>query len=96
MLEHSSQTWKSSVYVRRFNAQLSGLQGDQTHNFGSSITISCLKDFQFFFFCIDGPGELDKLQIPGPPFRVSDLASLKWGVRICILISSPGESDAVV
>lgn len=68
---------------------------DQTHNFGNSITIVYLKDFHILFY-IEASEELDKLQILGPHSRVSDSASLKWGPRICIPISFPGDSDAVV
>ena len=68
---------------------------DQTHNFGNSITIVYLKDFHILFY-IEASGELDKLQILGPHSGVSDSASLKWGPRICIPISLPGDSDIVV
>lgn len=48
-----------------FYAQLSGLPVEGAHTFGNSIALFCLKGFQILMNT-EAPGELDKLQIPGP------------------------------
>lgn len=77
-LKHNSWTGKVLFILDYFNAQLSGLQVDQIHNFGNSIAIFYLKCLQILMY-IEAPGELDKVQVPRSHPRDSDSARPKWG-----------------